>query len=109
MDRLIAGLAFIIALGAALAVFRPPSPDRCSDARRLARDVQAALHGAVVEGVYYLPPTTVNATGLYCWECLAAARVATANSTTLQGRVRLLVYSDRSGSEAVVIFKYSKQ
>jgi len=65
----------------------------CADARTFARDVEAALLArGTVTGVYRFDhPVVVNASGIYCGECLVFLAVPTANNTVFTGRQRLVI------------------
>jgi hypothetical protein len=101
VDRLLAYLAVAAAVAAALfaALRLRPQPDYCAEARRLASDVLAVYQaGGRLVGEYNLRGVAVSAQGLSCSECGVELRVPTANSTTLEGRVRLEILLQRSGA-----------
>jgi hypothetical protein len=92
VDRLIVYLAVAAAVATALygASRLRPQPDYCAEARRLAGDVSAVYQsGGRLVGEYNLRGVVVSASGLSCSECGVEVRVPTANSTALEGRVRL--------------------
>ena len=98
MERALLYLAVVAAvalvLSSSLLATRPQLlRASCADARAFARDVEAALlaRGAVT-GVYRFDhPVVVNASGIFCGECLVSLAVPTANSTALYGRQRLIM------------------
>jgi len=65
----------------------------CADARAFARDAAAAfLARGAVTGVYRFDyPVVVNASGIFCGECLVSLSAPTQNSTILAGRQRLVI------------------
>jgi hypothetical protein len=107
VERVLIYLAVVAAVSMALAALfsaRPHSLAReaCADVRALARDVQvASATRAVVRGNYHLGyPVVVNATGVYCRECLVELSTPTQNSTVLIGRQRLVI--DASSGSVVL-------
>jgi len=107
VERVLIYLAIVAAVSMVLAALlsaRPHSLAReaCSDVRAFARDVQVAfMTRAALRGTYHLGyPVVVNATGVYCRECLVELSTPTQNSTTLYGRQRLVI---DASSGAVVL------
>jgi hypothetical protein len=106
VERVLIYLAIVAAVSMVLAaLFTKPhrvAVEACADVRAFARDVQVAfMTRAAPRGTYYFPyPVVVNSTGVYCRECLVSVSAATANSTVLTGRQRLLI---DASSGAVVL------
>ncbi len=107
MERVLIYLALVAALSMVLAALfsaRPHSLAReaCSDVRAFARDVQAAyMTRAALRGTYYFPHgVIVNASGVYCYECLVSVGAPMLNDTVLTGRQRLVI--DASGGVVVL-------
>lgn len=110
MERVLIYLALVAAVSMVLAALLSARPHRvaveaCSDVRALARDILAAsATRAVVRGTYHLPyPVVVNATGVYCRECLVELSIPTQNSTVLTGRQRLVI---DASSGIVKLYKF---
>ncbi|MEM4853187.1 MAG: hypothetical protein QXQ60_06450 [Thermofilum sp.] len=99
MERLLLYLAVAAAVLAALSAARlGQQPDYCSEARRLAAAALAVYQsGGWVVDTFLLDGVVVNGTGVYHPGCGIAARIPTANSTTLSGRVRALVVYQPGG------------
>ena len=98
MERVLIYLTIVTTVSMVLALFfstRPYSLARetCGDVRAFARDVQVAfVTRATLRGTYYFPyRVLVNASGVYCQECLVNVNVPTLNDTVLYGRQRLVV------------------
>jgi len=106
LERALLYLAVVAAVSMVLAALlvqpRRVAVEACSDARALARDVLAAsATRAVVRGTYHLShPLVVNATGVYCRECLVSVGAPMLNDTVLTGRQRLVI---DASSGAVVL------
>jgi V8-like Glu-specific endopeptidase len=107
LERALIALATVATVTMVLALLfstRPHSLARetCSDIRAFARDVQVAFTTrAALRGTYYFPyRVVVNASGVYCQECLVSASVPTLNSTALFGRQRLVI--DASSGRVVL-------
>jgi hypothetical protein len=107
VERALLYLALVAAVSMVLAALfsaRPHSLAReaCADVRAFARDVLAAsATRAVVRGTYHLGyPVVVNATGVYCRECLVSVGAPMLNSTVLTGRQRLVI--DASSGSVVL-------
>lgn len=98
MERVLIYLAIVAAVSMVLAAFFSTEPrglarETCSDVKTFARDVQVAfMTRAAIRGTYYFPyRVVVNASGVYCQECLVYVNVPTLNETALYGRQRLIV------------------
>jgi hypothetical protein len=94
VERWLVYLAVVVAVAAALysASRLKLQPDYCAEARRLASDVLAVYQsGGRVVGEYNLRGVVVSASGISCSDCGVSLSVPTANSTALNGRVRLLL------------------
>ena len=98
MERVLTYLTIVTTVSMVLALFfstRPYSLARetCSDVRAFARDAQLAfMTRAAIRGTYYFPyRVVVNASGVYCQECLVNVNVSLLNETALYGRQRLIV------------------
>jgi len=110
LERVFIYLAIVAAVSMVLAALfsaRPHSLAReaCADVRALARDVQvASITRAALRGTYHLGyPVVVNATGVYCRECLVELSTPTQNSTVLTGRQRLVI---DASSGIVKLYKF---
>ena len=95
MERVLVYLAVVSAVLVVLATALPrlkQRPDPCLDAERLARDVYSVYQsqGAVL-GVYALEGVVVNSSGVFQPACAVSARTPTVNSTTLSGRIRVII------------------
>ena len=98
MERLLLLLATVAAvalvLSPALLTTKPHLlRGSCADTRAFARDAAAAfLARGTVTGVYRFDhPVVVNASGIYCGECLVSLSAPTANNTVFTGRQRLVI------------------
>jgi hypothetical protein len=107
VERALIYLAIVVAVSMVLALLFSTKPrslarETCSDVRAFARDVQAAfMTRAALRGTYYFPyRVVVNASGVYCQECLVSASVPTLNSTALFGKQRLVI--DASSGRVVL-------
>jgi hypothetical protein len=106
LERVLIYLAVVATVSMALAALlvqpRRVAVEACADVRAFARDVLAAsATRAVVRGTYHLGyPVVVNATGVYCRECLVSVGAPMLNSTVLTGRQRLVI---DASSGAVVL------
>jgi hypothetical protein len=106
VERALLYLAVVAAVSMVLAALlvqpRRVAVEACSDVRAFARDAQvASITRAALRGTYHLGyPVVVNATGVYCRECLVELSIATMNSTVLTGRQRLVI--DASGGVVVL-------
>lgn len=110
MERALLYLALVAAvalvMSTALLTSRPhPLRATCSDVRMLARDIlTASASRGAVQGTYRLDyPVVVNATGVYCRECLVELSIPTQNSTVLTGRQRLVI---DASSGIVKLYKF---
>ncbi|MEM0233814.1 MAG: hypothetical protein QXX32_00910 [Thermofilum sp.] len=98
MERVLIYLAIVATVSMILSLFSSTRPyslarETCSDVRAFARDAQVAfMTRAAIRGTYYFPyRVVVNASGVYCQECLVNVNVPTLNDTVLYGRQRLVV------------------
>lgn len=98
MERVLIYLAIVATVSMVLALFFSTRPyslvrETCSDVRAFARDAQVAfMTRAAIRGTYYFPyRVIVNASGVYCQECLVNVNVPLLNETALYGRQRLVV------------------
>jgi V8-like Glu-specific endopeptidase len=98
LERALIYLAIVATVSIVLATFFSTEPrslarETCADIRAFARDVQVAFVTRVaIRGTYYFPyRVVVNASGVYCQECLVNVNVPTLNETALYGRQRLIV------------------
>jgi len=111
LERALIYLAVVATVSMVLALLFSAKPhslarETCSDIRAFARDVQVAFTTrAALRGTYYFPyRVVVNASGVYCQECLVSLNIATMNSTVLMGRQRLVI---DASSGAVVLRRAS--
>jgi len=98
VERVLIYMAIVATVSMVLSLFFSTKPyslarETCSDVRAFARDVQVAfITRAAIRGTYYFPyRVIVNASGVYCQECLVNVNVPTLNDTAIYGRQRLVV------------------
>jgi len=97
-DRVLVMAALIVSIAIVLSsalLLRKPHlyTADCTDVQTLARDAYTAYATrSTIYGTYYFHyPVTVTQTSITCDPCMVSLSIQTLNSTTLQGRQRLLL------------------